>query len=153
MTKIVQEKFQVNYPDKQNSAENQSRWITDQEARAKKGTPGREGRPAGDSDSRFMNNARFFNTLPPGEDIEDQELSDIRKMGLSINGNMPEGEAGGDVTNHEVNATSLRTGFSRKKLLSTDDEYTREHNDAFYDVVEVDGNEGFVERNNMLDRL
>jgi hypothetical protein len=66
---------------------------------------------------------------------------------------MPIDGAGGDVTNNEVNATSLRTGFARKKLLSTDDEYTREHNDAFYDAVEVDGVEGFVERNNMLDRM
>jgi hypothetical protein len=153
MTKIVQEKFQVNYPDKQSSAENQSSWITDVEARAKKGTPGREGRPGGDSASRFMNNARFYQGLPPGADIEDQELVDIRRMGLSWNGNNPQGEAGGDVTNDEVSAHTLRTGFSRKKLLSTDDEYTREHNDAFYDVVEVDGVEGFVERNNMLDRL
>lgn len=153
MTKIVQEKFQVNYPDKKSSAENQSRWITDQEGRAKKGTPGREGHAGGDSASRFMNNARFYQSLPPGSDIEDQELVDIRRMGFSISGNNPTGEAGGDVTNNEVNATSLRHGFSRKKLLSTDDEYTREHNDAFYDVVEVDGVEGFIERNNMLDRL
>lgn len=153
MTKIVQEKFQVNYPDKKSSAENQSRWITDVEARAKKGTPGREGRPGGDHASRYMNNARFYQALPPGEDIEDQELTDIRRMGLSLNGNDPQGEATGDVTHSEVTPQSLRTGFSRKKLLSTDDEYTREHNDAFYDVVEVDGVEGFVERNNMLDRL
>jgi hypothetical protein len=152
MSKIVQEKFQVNMPQQRND-DARSGWITDAEARAKKNTPGREGRPGGDSDSRFMDNAVFYNTLPPGMDIEDQEMCDIRRMGLSINGNMPEGEATGDVTNAEVNATSLRKGFSHKKLLSTDDEYTREHNDAFYDVVEVDGVEGFIERNNMLDRM
>jgi hypothetical protein len=152
MTKIVQEKFQVNMP-KQSNDDAHGGWITDMEGRAKKGTPGREGDPGGDRGSRYMNNARFFNTLPPGEDIEDQEMCDIRKMGISFNGNMPIDGAGGDVTNTEVNATSLRTGFARKKLLSTDDEYTREHNDAFYDVVEVDGVEGFVERNNMLDRM
>lgn len=152
MTKIVQEKFQVNYPDKHSSAESQTSWCTDQEARAKKGTPGREGRPAGDRASRYMNNARFYGSLPPGEDIEDQELCDIRKMGVSFNGNLCEGGATGDRT-QELTAEVLRKGFSRKKLLSTDDEYTREHNDAFYDVVDVDGDEGFVERNNMLDRL
>jgi len=42
----------------------------------------------------------------------------------------------------------LRKGFSKKKLLQTDDEYTREHNDPFYDDVG-----GFIERNNMLDRI
>jgi hypothetical protein len=152
MSKIVQEKFQVNMPQQRND-DAQSGWITDVEARAKKGTPGREGRPGGDSGSRFMANAVFYNTLPPGMDIEDQEMCDIRKMGISFNGNMPEAGATGDVTNMEVNPMSLRKGFSRKKLLSTDDEYTREHNDAFYDVVEVDGNEGFIERNNMLDRM
>jgi hypothetical protein len=153
MTKIVQEKFQVNYPDTKSSAESQSSWVSDMAARAKKGTPGREGRTGGDRASRYMNNAKFFNGLPPGQDIEDQEMADIRRMGISWNGNNPQGEATGDVTNSEVTPHTLRTGFSRKKLLSTDDEYTREHNDAFYDVVEVDGVEGFVERNNMLDRL
>jgi hypothetical protein len=152
MTKIVQEKFQVNMPAERND-DAHGGWITDMEARAKKGTPGREGHPGGDRASRYMNNARFYQGLPPGANIEDQELADIRRMGFSWNGNNPQGEAAGDVTDHEVTPHSLRTGFSRKKLLSTDDEYTREHNDAFYDVVEVDGVEGFVERNNMLDRL
>jgi hypothetical protein len=148
MPKIVQEKFQVNYPDKQSSAENQHGWLTDMQARAKKGTPGREGSAGGDHLSRFMNNAAFFNSLPPGMDIEDQELNDIRKMGISIAGNMPSEYATGDLTNNEVNAMSLRTGFDKKKLLQTDDEYTREHNDAFYDDVG-----GFVERNNYCDRM
>jgi hypothetical protein len=148
MPKIVQEKFQVNYPDKQSNAENQHGWLTDMEARAKKGTPGREGAPGGDHMSKFMNNAMFVHSLPPGMDIEDQEFSDIRKMGISIAGNMPSEYATGDLTNHEINATSLRTGFDKKKLLQTDDEYTREHNDAFYDDVG-----GFVERNNYCDRM
>jgi hypothetical protein len=152
MTKIVQEKFQVNYPDRDSSAENQTSWVTDAEARVKKHQPGREGRAGGDSASRFVNNATFFNSLPPGMDIEDQEVTDQRRMGISFNGNHPVGGATVDRT-QELTADVLRTGFSRKKLLATDDEYTREHNDAFYDVVEVDGVEGFVERNNMLDRL
>jgi hypothetical protein len=46
-----------------------------------------------------------------------------------------------------VNRTSLIKGYDKKKLLQTDDVYTREHNDAFYDDVG-----GFVERNNYLDR-
>jgi hypothetical protein len=51
------------------------------------------------------------------------------------------------LTNGEVNRTSLVKGYDKKKLLQTDDVYTREHNDAFYDDVG-----GFVERNNYLDR-
>ena len=148
MPKVVQEKFQINYPDKGSSAENQHGWLTDMEARAKKGMPGREGGPGGDGSTRMMNNAAFFNGLPPGMDIEDQEISDIRKMGINISGNMPSKYAEGDLTNNELTAHSLRVGFDKKKLLQTDDEYTREHNDAFYDDVG-----GFVERNNMLDRM
>jgi len=148
MPKIVQEKFQVNYPDRQSSAENQHGWLTDLEARAKKMMPGREGVPGGDGESRFMNNAAFFNSLPPGMDIEDQEIVDIRKMGVNVSGNMPAEYAEGDLTNNELNKVSLRDGFHKKKLLQTDDEYTREHNDAFYDDVG-----GFVERNNYLDRM
>jgi hypothetical protein len=148
MPKIVQEKFQVNYPDKQSTAENQHGWLTDMEARAKKGQPGREGVPGGDHLSRFMNNALFMHSLPPGMDIEDQEFSDIRKMGINVAGNFPDKHADGDLSNHELNAMSLRLGFDKKKLLQTDDEYTREHNDAFYDDVG-----GFVERNNYCDRM
>lgn len=158
MSKVVQEKFQVNYPQQDNDdamgeGHSGQGWITDVEARSKKNSKGREGRPGGDGDSRPMNNALMLHSLPPGMDIEDQEYCDIRRMGISFNGNMPQGEARGDVTNQEVTARSLRTGFDRKKMLSTDDMYTREHNDAFYDVVEVDGVEGFVERNNYLDRM
>jgi hypothetical protein len=53
----------------------------------------------------------------------------------------------------DVTAGSLKTGFDRKECCPTDDQYTREHNDAFYDEVHVDGVTGFVERNNYLDRM
>jgi hypothetical protein len=144
MGKIVQEKFQVNYKD----VPEDNVWVSDKSARVKKGTPGREGLPGGDRDSKFVNNAVFFNGLPPGTDMEDQEMTDQRVFNMSINGNMAQGRNAGDLTNNEVTADSLRKGFSKKKLLQTDDEYTREHNDPFYDDVG-----GFIERNNMLDRI
>lgn len=145
MLKVMQEKFQVvstPSPDEQHG------WTEARDARVKKMMPGREGVRGGDGASRFVNNAAFFNSLPPGTDIEDQEVVDIRQMGMSFNGNMPTGYATGDVTNGEVNRTSLVTGFDKKKMSPTDDMYSREHNDAFYDDCG-----GFVERNNMLDRL
>jgi len=148
MPKVVQEKFQVTFPEDYNSrSEDDHGWLTDLEARSKKGLPGREGKAGGDHASRFVNNAAFFNSLPPGMDIEDQELVDIRMMGINVAGNMPDKHAQGDLTNSEVNRTSLVKGYDKKKLLQTDDVYTREHNDAFYDDVG-----GFVERNNYLDR-
>lgn len=147
MSRIVQEKFQVNYPQQGND-DSHSGWVTDRSARAKKGTPGREGRPGGDPSSRSMDNAVMYNGLPPGMDIEDQESADIRQQ--SMNGN---NLGSGEQVTVDVTSRSLRDGFDRKKMLSTDDMYTREHNDAFYDVVDVEGVEGFVERNNMLDRM
>ena len=144
MGKIVQEKFQVNYKD----VPEDNVWVSDKSARVKKGAPGREGLPGGDYMSKFMNNAVFFNSLPGGSDIEDQEMTDQRMFNTSINGNMAQGRNAGDLTNGELTAKSLREGFSKKKLLQTDDEYTREHNDPFYDDVG-----GFIERNNMLDRI
>jgi len=144
MNKIVQEKFQVNYRD----VPEDNTWVSDKSARTKKMMPGREGLPGGDGDSRFSMNAVMYNVLPPGTDIEDQEVVDSRRFNHSINGNFAVGHNAGDLSNMELNADSLRKGFDKKKLLMTDDEYTREHNDPFYDDVG-----GFVERNNMLDRI
>ena len=144
MPKVVQEKFQVTLPNETET----SYWVTDKEMRAKKYHPAREGGKGGDSMSRFSGNSMMLHSLPPGMDIEDQELADIRQMGVNVAGNFPTTLAQGDYTNHEVNRQSLREGFDKKALLQTDDEYTREHNDAFYDDVG-----GFVERNNYLDRL
>jgi hypothetical protein len=148
VTNVVQEKFQVTYPDydSENEEDVQS-WVPDSNARAKKMMPGREGRAGGDVNSRYGNNVAMFTTLPPGMDIEDQEVTDQRRMGINTSGGYPTRLAAGDRT-QDLNPTCLRKGFDKKKLLQTDDAYTREHNDAFYDDVG-----GFVERNNMLDRL
>lgn len=154
MSKIVQEKFQVDNPYQGNddASARGGHWVTDSQARAKKNMDAREGLPGGDYNSRYMTNAKFLQSLPPGSDIEDQETSDIRRMGINTSGQSGNPEAPGDVT-QDINERSLVRGYDRKKLLSTDDEYTRQHNDAFYWDAVVDGDEGFVERNNMLDRL
>ena len=146
MSRIVQEKFQVDYPQNHND-DAQNGWASDRSARVKKGTPGREGMRGGDWASKTMDNAVFYNSLPPGSDITDAELSDARVMPMA--GSLG---TGSQVTN-DVTAMSLREGYDRKRLLGTDDQYTREHNDAFYDDITVDGETGFIERNNMLDRM
>jgi len=149
VAKVIQEKFQVTYADYNSMGEEDIQgWIDDQSMRAKKDLPGREGAPGGDGNSRWSMNAVMLNSLPPGMDIEDQEISDVRQMSINTAGNMGDALAQGDLTNMEVNAYSLRKGFDKKELLQTDDAYTREHNDAFYDDVG-----GFVERNNYLDRM
>jgi len=144
MTRIVQEKFQIRPKDPKTDCESCD-WASDKSARAKKGTPGREGRSGGDPRSRSMDNAVAYNTLPPGMDIDDQELLDSRAMPFSMGGAT-------DVS-RDYNAAAVRDGFQRKGMLTTDDEYTNEHTDTFYGEVDVDGDVGFAERGNLLDRL
>jgi hypothetical protein len=140
---IVQEKFQVR--PAQNRNDEVGGWVTDKSARVKKGLPGREGRPGGDWESKPMNNALFVNSLPPGTDMEDQELTDQRVFPMRMSSE-------GDVT-PDYSQKAMTKGYTPHKCCPTDDQYTNEHTDAFYDSIKVDGVEGFVERNNMLDRL
>ncbi len=140
MSRIVQEKFQVEFQDPGERHE----WVSDRSARVKKGTPGRESRGTHDYVCQ-MNNAVQFESLPPGADGEVQELTDQPDMALVMGGET-------DVS-HDCNPEAVRQGFTRRKMRPTDDMYTREHNDAFYDEVTVDGVTGFIERNNMLDRM
>jgi hypothetical protein len=144
MSRIVQEKFEVR-PERKPEGTEGGKWATDRSARRSKSDIVRETRRG---DGR-ANDQVFYNSTPPGMDIEDQEVFRGRgepTMTRNSRGN-------GTQATVDVTAESLRTGFDRKKMLPTDDMYTREHNDAFYDTVEVDGVEGFVERNNYLDRL
>lgn len=144
MAGILQEKFQVDNAQNTND-DAQGGWVDAKRARAKKDMPGREGLPHGDPPSRTMNNAANFNSLPPGMDIEDQEVSDIRRFRESM--------AGQSDVSRDTNQGALDKGYTRRELRPTDDEYTKAHQDAFYDEIEVDGNVGFAERNNVLDRL
>lgn len=140
---IVQEKFQIT--QSQNHNDEERGWVTDRSVRVKKGLPGREGLPGGDPESKLAGKALMFNGTPPGTDIEDQELTDQRRFPMTMSGES-------DVS-HDYSAQSMKSGFTRKSCCPTDDEYSNAHTDAFYDSVKVDGVEGFVERNNMLDRL
>lgn len=144
MPGILQEKFQVDYPQEGNDNAH-SGWLTDKEARAKKGTPGREGKSGGDHGSQRMDNATMYQTLPPGMDIEDQEMSDQRRMPMSQGGET-------DVS-ADYNAGAVTKGYTRKPMRGTDDEYSNAHVDAFYDEMTVEGETGFTERNNVLDRM
>jgi hypothetical protein len=144
MPGILQEKFQVDYPQEGND-DAHSGWKSDKSARDKKQAPGREGRSGGDVASRYMNNDVFFQGLPPGMDIEDQEITDQHPFKTVMGG-------ASDVS-RDWNAEAVKKGFKRLPMRATDDEYTKAHQDAFYDEMEVDGDIGFAERNNMLDRL
>lgn len=138
MSKVVQEKFQVNEPLK--PAGDHS-WASDKSARTRKGLQQRH------DSGKYESYRADLNCLPPGMNIEDQCIRDIDSQPMS-SGNM----GNGDQVTTDVTMASLRQGFDRKALRPTDDMYTREHQDAFYDSVVVDGVEGYLERNNTLDR-
>lgn len=140
MSRIVAEKFQVDYPQNRNDDAN-SGWVSDASARRSKGTY--RTRSTG---GLYEGVGRALNDLPPGMNVEDQNLADIptQAMGGSLG-------SGTQVTD-DVTVESLRKGYDRKKLLGTDDMYTNEHVDAFYWDATVDGETGFLERNNTLDR-
>lgn len=139
MSKVVQEKFQVNEPLR---GPQDHTWASDASARRSKSEL-RTRSTAG----RYETYGSGLNDLPPGSNIERQNLADIDPQPMS-SGNM----GNGDQVTTDVTPESARTGFDRKSLRPTDDMYTREHHDAFYDSIVVDGVEGFVERNNTLDR-
>ena len=140
MPGILQEKFQVDYPQQGND-DAHSGWKSDQSARVKKGIRGRENHCGPDPSTNDL----MLQGLPPGMDIEDQEYSDQPSFKTVMGGES-------DVSK-DWNAPAVKAGFKRLPMRATDDEYTKAHQDAFYDEMSVDGDVGFAERNNMLDRL
>lgn len=139
----LQEKFQVTLsPEKDD--DNGTQWKSFESARH-----------VGDAGSVEMhdnnttaneNVVRKTNYMPPGMEIDNQRRTRIRRMPLSM--------AGETDVSMDTNPQSFKEGFSRYELDGDDDQYTGEHVDHFYgEVIDEDGNEGFVERNNYLDRL
>ena len=145
MAGILQEKFQHDYPQQGNDDAEGRGWTNDKSARAKKNTPGREGRASGDYDSVLRTNAVQYNSLPPGMDIEDQEMTDQRQFATVM--------AGQSDVSRDYNPEAIKNGEKRLPMRATDDEYSNAHVDAFYDEMTVDGETGFTERNNVLDRM
>ena len=137
----LQEKFQITLPPKNDETSKDDTWQTFESARN-----------ANDAALLHKNNstsAEFvapkFNMLPPGMDISNQRRMTNNEIPLSMAG---ETDPAGD-----VNAMAFAKGFSRYNLGGADDQYTGEHMDHFYgEAVDENGNVGFVERNNYLDR-
>jgi hypothetical protein len=62
-----------------------------------------------------------------------------------------------DVSDYVASPEALRDGFTRCPMVATDDQYTGEHVDLFYTTARGSDDtgevyDGFVERNNYLDR-
>ena len=139
---LVQEKNQLEFgvPGEDNK---DASWVMDRKARVKKGTPGREGK-GWDWESKTMDNVLAYNSLPPGSNIADQEMADVRVMRQVV--------AGTDDVTDNPKGEDFTQGYVDITMKPTDDMYTNEHVDAFYGEGKSDGKVGFLERNNMLDR-
>lgn len=123
MGSLLQEKFQLDAPE---PPAGPSDWVSDKAARRPKTAPQR------------------LNALPPGSDISDQALADTRSPVRTMSGET-------DVS-HDWNREAVTKGFKRLPMRPTDDQYTGEHRDTFYGEMTVDGETGFIERGNVLDR-
>lgn len=131
---LLQEKFQTEFPVPKNE---NSEWATDKSAR--RSTPA----PAFRADPEGMSGE--LNCLPPGTDIGDQYLIDNPRISRVMSGTT-------DVTS-VWSAEASREGFKRYDVKPTDDSYTAEHVDTFYGEAVSDGETGFAERGNLLDRI
>lgn len=84
------------------------------------------------------------NELPPGMNITHQ--------GPGVGSTKDGGLAGSTDVSNSVNDSMLMRGYQRQNMHSADEMYTNEHTEEFYGDATVDGETGFVERNNYLDR-
>ena len=137
---ILQEKFQISVPYA-NKHEDDGCWKDFESARV------------GGDVSAFQKNNKVIdqnvvmetNLMPPGMEITNTKYMRHFPTPLTLAG---QGDVSGDVTNE-----AMREGFTRRQMKGTDDQYSGEHMDHFYgEAVGDDGNVGFAERNNYLDR-
>lgn len=133
---LIQEKFQVTEAVPHD--DNGHQWVSDKSVRCAEGGGGFRVDREGQSGGRL-------NRLPPGTDISNQSLADTRTPVRTMSGET-------DVTK-DWSPAIVRKGFKRFDVKPTDDAYTAEHTDTFYGEAKVDGETGFAERGNLLDRI
>lgn len=121
---LLQEKFQVTAERPKKSSHE---WVTDKSVR------------------RTAAEHQRLNDLPPGTDIDTQHLIDSPSIPRVMSGET-------DVT-QDWNASAVKNGYKRFDVKPTDDAYTAEHVDTFYGEAVSDGETGFAERGNLLDRI
>lgn len=123
------EKFQITVPFSEKADDDGTEWASAESARINTGnTPSSTGEK--------------FNRMPVGYDATCARDSFVKGFGGDT-----------DVT-ADVEPKSLEQGYKRRELKATDDQYGGEHIDLFYgEAVDENGNVGFAERNNYLDRI
>ena len=82
----------------------------------------------------------------------DNQISQGHAVDSSADTSMPLSLAGATDASNAVDSKLLRKGYRNQRLSPQEDMYNMEHTDLFYGEATVDGETGFVERNNYLDR-
>jgi hypothetical protein len=119
------EKFQITIPPKKE--ESDQNWVSPSTTRLLNGVPCNEG------DQKF--------NIMPSLQINSKDHSVF-------------GYGGNTDVSGGLEPETFKKGFFRREMKATDDQYGGEHIDLFYgEAIDEDGNVGFVERNNYLDRL
>jgi len=134
----LQEKFQITVPPEKEEAD---LWVSMTSQRH----VGEAGFLHQNSTTATGPSGPKFNTPPPGMDISNQLRARIKQMPLSMSGET-------DVSK-DTSPIAFAQGYTRREMKGTDDQYTGEHMDHFYgEAVDENGNVGFAERNNYMDR-
>ena len=142
----LKERLQVLAPRNNNEDKGENEWVWPFRNNTEVRKTGEAGFLHSNNSSADAMATAKFNFLPPGMELDNQKRVRINQMPLSMSGQS-------DVSK-DTNPTAFAEGFTRRDLGSADDQYHLEHVDLFYGAaVGDDGNEGFVERNNYLDRL
>lgn len=141
MPHALQEKFQITTPvAHKDEADDKWVWPVD------KAHESQDSVPQYNPSNPGRVHLKRLNRMPPGMGIENQTSIQIENIPLVMSG---ENDVSGD-----VNPASFKDGFKVIGMKGTDDQYTGEHVDHFYgEAVGDDGNVGFIERNNYLDRM
>jgi hypothetical protein len=132
MRSPLQEKFQIVTPTKPEDGEP---WVSFESQRSPQDRV-----PRFCPESATDEGSDKFNKMPPGMEIDNQDMKYARKYDFVMSGES-------DVSK-DTNPQAFDEGFKKRELKATDDQYTGEHVDHFYGDAG-----GFAERNNYLDRM
>jgi hypothetical protein len=152
----LQEKFQTSYPFPEEAGEDMV-WAKDGAIKPAKVSGGysansiaHEWQAKGDRGIPYVDEVAARNDIP--------NWTDMQEATMRQNGGMRLVTASETDVSKVMSTKALQNGFTLHDMDSVDDQYTGENMDHFYGAAignDDEGNryEGFVERNNYLDRI
>ena len=139
---LLQEKFQVTAP--KNQPDNETQWASFEANRHVVELKERTYTSNKGADLT----EKITNMMPPGMFIDNQSPNFGKPFASQFSESPHVPHQGVQGIEKDV----LRKGFANEVMSPIDDMFTNEHVEEFYGEATVDGETGFVERNNYLDR-